>query len=138
MPLYEYRCPVCGHQQEALRSYETRDRPSPICNGCRSYDQGMTRLVSSPAFTPSAWGDSKWSGRFDKGLGVTLRDKAHRDSIMKQRGLVEDTVTDQRNRLDKSVSLSDEHDRTMKRYEHNLREANGDKGLAIANTFPAE
>jgi len=70
-------------------------------------------------------------------LGVTLRDKNHREQVMKSRGLVEDTAYDQRNRLDKAVSLNNDHERTVKRYEHNLREAGGDKGLAIANTFPA-
>jgi len=70
-------------------------------------------------------------------LGVTLRDKNHREQVMKSRGLVEDTAYDQRNRLDKAVSLNSDHERTVKRYEHNLREAGGDKGLAIANTFPA-
>ena len=98
----------------------------------------MDRLVSSPAFTPSSWCDSQWAGRYDKGLGVTLRDKAHRERVMKARGLVEDNAYDQQNRLDKSVSAHGDHERTVKRYEHNLREANGDKGLAIANTFPQE
>lgn len=98
----------------------------------------MVRLVSSPAFTPSSWGDSQWAGRFDKGLGVKLKDKNHRDSILKARGLVEDTAFDQRNRLDKSVSAHNDHERVVKRYERNLKEAGGDKGLAIAHTFPQE
>jgi hypothetical protein len=98
----------------------------------------MDRLVSAPAFTPSSWGDSQWTGRYDKGLGVTLQGKAHREQIMKARGLVETTAYDQDNRLDKAMSAHGDHERTVKRYEHNLREANGDKGLAIANTFPQE
>jgi putative FmdB family regulatory protein len=137
MPLYEYQCPICATRTEAVRPYTRRDA-SPICPGCRSYDLAMDRLVSAPAFTPSSWGDSKWAGRFDKGLGVTLKDKNHRERIMKARGLVEDTAYDQQNRLDTSMSAHGDHERTVKRYEHNLREAGGDKGLAIATTFPQE
>lgn len=137
MPLYEYECPICATRTEAVRPYTRRDA-SPICPGCRSYDLAMDRLVSAPAFTPSSWGDSKWAGKYDKGLGVTLQSKAHREQVMKSRGLVEDTAYDQQNRLDKSVSAHGDHERTVKRYEHNLREAGGDKGLAIANTFPQE
>ena len=136
MPLYEYQCPICATRTEAVRSYTRRDA-SPICPGCRSYDLAMDRLVSAPAFTPSSWGDSKWAGKYDKGLGVTLRDKNHRERIMKARGLVEDTAYDQQNRLDQSMSAHGDHERIVKQYEHNLREAHGDKGLAIAATFPA-
>ena len=135
MPLYEYGCPICSTRVEAVRPYDRRDS-SPICPGCRSHDLKMERLVSAPAFTPSGWGDSQWAGRYDKGLGVTLRDRAHREHIMKARGLVEDTAYDQQNRLDKSVSAHGDHERTVRKYEHNLREAGGDRGLAIANTFP--
>ena len=132
MPVYEARCPECGHRVEYMRSVERRYE-TPVCPNDSTPTQ---KQVSAPAFTPSAWGDSKWDGRYDKGLGVTLRSKAHREQIMKSRGLVEDTVYDQQNRLDKAVSLHDDHERTVKRYEANLREARGDKGLAIANTFP--
>lgn len=134
MPLYDFKCPVCSRRQEAVRPYDRRDQ-GPQCARC---EQPMTRQVSAPAFTPSTWGDSKWAGRYDKGLGVTLKDKNHRDRMMQSRGLVEDTTYDQRNRLDKSLSEHNEHERTVRRYENNLREADGDKGLAIANTFPVD
>jgi len=133
MPLYQASCPHCGEQVEYLRPYGRRDE-TPLCPNDRT---PTVKQVTAPAFTPSSWGDSKWAGKYDKGLGVTLRDKNHREQVMKSRGLVEDTAYDQRNRLDKAVSLNNDHERTVKRYEHNLREAGGDKGLAIANTFPA-
>lgn len=134
MPLYEAKCPECDARVEYLRPHARRTE-TPNCSLCRV---PTTPCVSAPAFTPSGWGDSKWAGRYDRGLGVTLRDKSHRERIMKARGLVEDTSYDQRNRLDKSVSDHSDHERTVRRYETNLREANGDKGLAIANTFPAD
>lgn len=132
MPLYEARCPECYTPVEYMARIDLRDS-TPECLLCRV---PTVRGVTAPAFTPSSWGDSKWAGRYDKGLGVTLRDKAHRERVMKARGLVEDTAYDQQNRLDRAVSLNRDHERTVKRYEANLREAGGDKGLAIANTFP--
>lgn len=132
MPLYDAECATCGAVTEYLRPY-TRRADTPPCGACGA---STAPKVSLPAFTPSGWGDSKWAGRHDKGLGVTLRDKAHRDRIMRERGLVEDTKYDQQNRLDKSVSAHGDHERTVRKYEQNLREAGGDKGLAIANTFP--
>lgn len=31
MPLYVYRCPVCGHREEALVAIAGRDREGPAC-----------------------------------------------------------------------------------------------------------
>ena len=133
MPLYEYKC-AHGHLTTLLRKWQDK----PKTTGCHLCGKEARTIVSAPAFTPSGWGDSKWAGRFDKGLGITLRDKKHRDQVMKERGLVEDTVRDQRNRLDSAMSQADEHDRTVARYKTNLDKNNGDKGLAIAETFPVE
>ena len=134
MPLYTRVCPGCDHQFDVMRSVATRNDPVE----CIKCETPTKRGVEMPAYTPSSWGDSKWAGRYDKGLGVTLQSKKHRDQIMKQRGLVEDTVTDQRARLDKSVSEAAQHERTVARFNTELSKANGDRGLAIANTFPSE
>jgi putative FmdB family regulatory protein len=134
MPLYEYKCTECDGKHERLRSYDRRHEAS-LCKLCAS---PAVLIPSRPAFTPSAWGDSQWAGRYDKGLGVVLRDKSHRDRLMVQRGLVDTTAYDQDNLFDKAVSDHDAHERTMRTYEHHLREANGDMGAAIANTFPGE
>lgn len=133
MPLYTRVCPDCGHRFDVMRSIATRNDPVD-CTLCSA---PTNRGVEMPAYTPSGWGDSKWAGRFDKGLGITLRDKAHRDRVMKERGLVEDTVTDQRKRLDHAVKEHTEHERTVSRFQSELTKANGDRGLAIANTFPS-
>ena len=134
MPLYEAKCPECDTRVEYLRPHARRAE-TPACLLCQV---PTTPCVSAPAYTPSGWGDTKWAGRYDRGLGVTLKDKNHRDRIMQSRGLTEDTKYDQQNRLDKSLSDHGEHERTVRRYENNLREANGDRGLAIANTFPVD
>lgn len=34
MPIYEYKCPVCGHELEVLAKF---DAPDPVCpQGCNS------------------------------------------------------------------------------------------------------
>lgn len=134
MPLYTRVCPECDYRFDVVRSIATRNDPVD-CSNCGAPTK---RGIEMPAFTPSGWGDSKWAGRYDKGLGVTLQSKRHRDQIMKQRGLVEDTVADQRARLDKSVSEAAQHERTVARFNTELSKANGDRGLAIANTFPSD
>ena len=134
MPLYTRECMRCEVRFDVLRNMGKRDEPVP-CKTCKGETRRGVALIAS---TPSGWGDSTWSGRFDKGLGITLRSKAHRDQVMKERGLVETTAYDQRAKLDKGISLNNEHERTMSRYNSELSKANGDKGLAIANTFPSD
>ncbi len=133
MPLYTRECMRCQVRFDVLKKMSKRDDPVP-CKTCKGETSRGVELIAS---TPSGWGDSRWSGRFDKGLGITLRDKAHRDRVMKERGLVEDTVTDQRKRLDHAVKDANEHERTMTRFKSELTKADGDRGLAVANTFPS-
>lgn len=97
MPLYEYECPICSTRNEAVRSYERRDI-SPICPGCRSYDQGMTRIPSLIGKTAKAWGDSQW-GYMDYGLGQVVRSERHRQEIMKSKGLAEVSGYDIKSKL---------------------------------------
>jgi putative FmdB family regulatory protein len=134
MPLYTRVCPECDYRFDVMRSIDFRNDPVE----CIKCETPTKRGVELPAFTPSGWGDSKWAGRYDKGLGVTLQSKKHRDQIMKQRGLVEDTVIDQRTRLDKSIGEAAEHERTVARFNAELSNCGGDRGLAIANTFPSD
>ncbi len=134
MALYEAKCNQCSIKIEYLRSYQKREE-TPLCPRCLLQTE---RVISAPAFTPSVWGDSQWQGRYDRGLGVVLKDKAHRDRLMQERGLYEATLSDTDNSFDRMISEGQEHERQMALYNHNLREANGDTGLAIANTFPGE
>lgn len=45
MPLYEYRCPKCGHEAQAIFPAE-RPRKSIRCQGC---GKRANRVYSSPA-----------------------------------------------------------------------------------------
>lgn len=35
MPLYDYKCPECGYEEEVMRKYENRDSLMP-CPKCKS------------------------------------------------------------------------------------------------------
>jgi putative FmdB family regulatory protein len=52
MPLYEYRCDVCGHLFEVIRKFS--DPPLASCPKCNGV---VTKLASSPAihFKGSGW-----------------------------------------------------------------------------------
>ena len=45
---------------------------------------------------------------------------------------------EQLNRLDAVVSQASEHEATMARFQSELTKADGERGLAIANTFPSQ
>ena len=49
MPIYEFKCPECGDQQEKLQKF---DDPAPPCTkeGCARCTQPMERLVSRTSF----------------------------------------------------------------------------------------
>ena len=134
MPLYEYKCPVCSTRTEAIRPYTRRDA-SPLCPGCRSCDQRMTRLVSTPAFTPCSWGDTRWDGLHDRGLNVKLRDRNHRDAIMKKRGLREVQDGEVEAEISRVTSEQAEHDRNIQTYQRVLKDT-GSSSIAMAQTFP--
>lgn len=46
MPIYIYRCPGCGAEQEELRSF---DDPGPNCHGWATEAHEPTRMVRIPA-----------------------------------------------------------------------------------------
>lgn len=43
MPTYDFQCPTCGYQLEAMQSYDT---PSPGCPNCH---ERTIRLLGAPA-----------------------------------------------------------------------------------------
>ncbi len=63
MPLYEYRCQVCGELEEKIQSYAASTEHD--CPKCGARD-GMTRQISQVAFNLSGGG---WyaQGYSDKG-----------------------------------------------------------------------
>ena len=129
MPLYEYPCQRTGRRVEVIRRYEER----AVCPcGC-----GAKRIISAPAKTAMRWGDTPWDGRYDRGLGTTLRDQNHRDKIMQARGLrqLEDGEVEQYSREVQAESA--EHEANVAAFQKHKAET-GDVGLALARTFPCE
>jgi putative FmdB family regulatory protein len=43
MPIYVYRCQVCGEISEALQSFGA---PYPTCPACGAFPEHMTRLIA--------------------------------------------------------------------------------------------
>lgn len=131
MPLYEYRCAL-GHGTTALRRMDDRHLEL-ACGRCGA---PAALGVSAPAKTAWRWGDTKWDGRYDRGLGVQLRDERHRKAVMQQRGLreLEDGEVEAEVRR---VSLEQEaHESRVATFTRTLRET-GDASFAAAETFPA-
>lgn len=129
MPLYEYHC-RSGHLIEKLRKYERRfDEVVCECG------QQASIVVSMPAKMAYQWGDTKWDGRYDRGLGVKLRDKKHREQVMKAKGLrpLEDGEVEAEQRR---VSREhDAHNAQVKKYQQVLKDT-GSTAKAMAETFP--
>jgi len=63
MPIYEYRCTLCGHELEALQKFS--DSPLTGCPSCNN--DGLVKLVSAAGFQLKGSGwyatDFKGSGR---------------------------------------------------------------------------
>lgn len=62
MPLYQYKCDVCGHAVEQLRPMKDAKRldQCPECaKQCDTTQYGILQpVISAPSFTPAKWGDS--------------------------------------------------------------------------------
>ena len=129
MPLYEYACQD-GHLSTDLRKYEERDALSV----CRC-GHPLSRLVSAPAKTAWSWGDSKWDGYHDRGLNMTLRDKKHREQVMKSRGLREVNDGEVEAEVARATREQEKHDKNMATYQRVLSDT-GSHGIAMAQTFP--
>jgi hypothetical protein len=88
-----------------------------------------------PSKTAWAWGDTQWDGFHDRGLNVTLRDKAHRESIMKQRGLrqVEDGEVERE--ISRATAEKDNHEAQVAKFQRVLADT-GSTAKAMIETFP--
>ena len=129
MPIYEYRCAVKGAHIEVLRKYE--DRGFCPC-GCEA-----PRVISAPAKTPYGWGDSKWDGARDNGLGTTLVSKKHREAVMRAKGLRELQPGEAEDHMKAVQADHSQHEANMASFRKHKAET-GDAGLALARTFPSE
>lgn len=74
MPLYEYRCQVCGELEEKIQSYSAPTEHD--CPKCR-LQGGMTRQISKVAFNMSGGG---WYAQGYSGKGAPAPGKESKES----------------------------------------------------------
>ena len=130
MPLYEYECDH-GHTTERVRRYEICRNPA-VCSSC---GQAASLIPSLVAKTAGRWGDTQWDGKHDRGLGVTLRDRNHRDQVMAARGLREAEAGEVEAEQSRVTSQHSHDEQNMKTYQRVLKDT-GSTSMAMAQTFP--
>ena len=130
MPIYEYRCRA-GHTTERFRKYEASRRPVQ----CKTCGAGAQLVPSLIAKTASSWGDTEWDGRHDRGLGVTLRDRRHREQLMAARGLREVEEGEVEAEQSRVTAQHERDEQNMKTYQRVLKDT-GSTSMAMAQTFP--
>jgi putative FmdB family regulatory protein len=85
MPIYSFRCVVCGKNADRLMSWEKLQRSEVVC----SCGVEMRRTITAPAKTASGWGDQGVvTGVYNKGLGCYVTSDRQAEQIAKSRGLV--------------------------------------------------
>ena len=129
MPIYEYDCKTSGLRIEVLR--KPLDRHVCPC-GC-----GAPRVISAPAKTAYRWGDSKWDGSLDRGLGTRLVSKKHREAVMAQKGLRELQEGEVEREIREVTREAEQHNANVAAFTKHKAET-GDAGLALARTFTSE
>lgn len=85
MPMYEYECPRCGHNSEALRSVSNREA-GPFCRTCKEATQ--MRLVISVGPKPTDHLYPRLEHNFEN-TPVEIRSLKHFREEQKKRGLVD-------------------------------------------------
>ena len=73
MPIYEYRCSACGHEQEILRKMS--DAPLTLCPACGK--ETLTKLVSAAGFQLKGSG---WYATDFKGGAKRVEPENHDES----------------------------------------------------------
>ena len=78
MPIYEYRCTLCGHELEALQKFS--DAPLVACPACTK--DSLIKLVSAAGFQlkGSGWYATDFKGSGSKPAAGKESDKARPDA----------------------------------------------------------
>jgi putative FmdB family regulatory protein len=79
MPIYEYRCAACGHQQEFLQ--KASDAPLTVCNKCGK--ETFSKLLSAAGFQLKGSG---WYATDFKNKGSAPKADAKGDSKGESKG----------------------------------------------------
>jgi hypothetical protein len=137
MPLFDYFCG--NHVHEAL-FLPKEEIPNQI--QCPECGQLALKQLSMPASTPGRWGDQTGkygvNGFFDRGLGTRYHTSMERDAIMDAKGLAPLSSFDQHHvedTMEKTITENKRQDSNIARYKANLKKFNGDKSMAVGETF---
>ena len=130
MPIYLYRCPSCGTEDELLEEYE--NLPSSLACTCGEY---LLRVVVNSFGRHGSW-SGIFSGYFDRGLGMYIEDYHHREKVMAEKGLrpAPDLKADDE-RIDELVSKKLEHEKQTAHFQSTL-ETSGSMAKALEAITP--
>ena len=138
MPLYDAVCPQHG-QFETLAKWD-----API--QCKQCGTESKRLVSVPARTVTLW-NSGWnsglngSGFYSPSVGGMVGNKREEEQIMRSRGFINEKDLGGEDFYESYTSKKKDEmkelDKTSQTYRDNLKKFDGDKVMAVTETFPA-
>lgn len=88
MPTYDYRCPACGKPFEDIKGIKAYDAdPKASCPHCAHACGPADRDFSNTKLT--FIGTSVQSAEYNPGLGCVVKNKAHKEDILRAKGLHE-------------------------------------------------
>lgn len=140
MPIYEFCCAEHGRFDDLVPMGQ-------MTHACPQCSQQSVKLVSMPAKTATLW-NSRWNeglastGFHSYSAGQQVCDKRQEEEIMRKRGFINEkdlggdswhetksqAIIDDKNKLEADAA----------RYRANLVKFDGDKVLAVSETFKAK
>lgn len=140
MPIYEYCCVEHGRFDDLVPMGQQT-------HACPKCSQQSVKLISMPAKTATLW-CSRWNeglastGFHSYSVGGQVCDKRQEEEIMKSRGFInESDLGGESWHCSKSQAIKDDAaklEADAARYRANLAKFDGDKALAVSETFPAK
>ena len=140
IPIYEFACYQHGRFEDLVPMSQT-SLPCPKCS------QPGVKLISMPAKTATLW-NARWNeglastGFHSYSAGQQVCDKRQEEEIMKSRGFInEKDLGGDSWHASKSQAIIDDKNKLetdAARYRANLVKFDGDKALAVSETFPAK
>ena len=140
MPIYEFCCAEHGRFDDLVPMGQQT-------HACPKCSQQSVKLISMPAKTATLW-NSRWNeglastGFHSYSVGGQVCDKRQEEEIMRKRGFIneKDLGGDSWHET-KSQAILDDRDKLeadAARYRANLVKFDGDKALAVSETFKAK
>lgn len=116
MPTYDYSCSNCGRSFEDIKGIKAYDAdPSAACPNCSHVCGPSDRDFSNSKFT--FIGTSVQSAEYNPGLGCIVKNKAHKENLLKAKGLHEvgnDFGTSEKMQTHFETKKKEERDRVWK------------------------